>query len=1055
MKRIGVTSVVFAAAVLAPSVVAAQQATISGQVRSAAGAPLPSAQVFIQQLNIGAQTGADGSYTLNIPAAQATGQRVTIFARRIGFQQDSASVTLTPGGNLQQNFSLTEAPTQLQSVVVTALGVERERSQLGTAVQQISSEELNQTHAQSVVNQLQGKVSGVQITGGGTPGGSQKITIRGASSITGSNNPLYVVDGIPISNTGRGGSPGSGFDYGSAINDLNPDDIESISVLKGPNAAALYGSQATNGAIIITTKRARAGQMRTEASLTYTFEQPSVLPDYQNQYGQGLLGQFNFVNGRGGGVNDGEDASWGPRLDAGNMACQFDSPRDEAGNCIPTPLVSHPGNIESFFETGSTLAATVAVGGGSENANARLSVGVDQHDAYIPGSEFRKFSGLLSGQVKPIERLTVDGSLQYLRNQGQNRPGVGYNNGILSQFIWFGRQVDVEKLKNYDQPGTVNGGPANAPFNWNYNYHNNPFWLQHENPHRDTRDRFVGNVAVNYQFTDWLQATARTGTDVYTFDIERNYAQGNINFANPAYAGGFLNLRDYSNNNNTELNLQLNRDVTDRIHVNAMLGGSQQRRRFRTDQISTSGISAPGIYNPSNAAITPTTSKSDERRQMNSIYGSAAFTWDGWLTIEGTGRNDWSSTLPEGNNSYFYPSISTSIVLTEALPGLQSDWLNYMKIRGGVTRVGSDAAPYSLRPTYSGVSTSFGGLPQFTMGDVLANSELKPEITSASEVGLELELFGGRAIFDGTYYTKSTKDQIFNIAISPTTGFSQRAINAGKMENKGIEALLSLVPVQLDNGFEWTTTFNYSRNRNKLVELTEGIQALSLGSLFYATIQARVGEPYGAIYAQDFQYDDATGKVLTKDGLWVHDAQPKVVGNIQPDWTGGWANDFRYRNFTLGALLDIRVGGDIMSVSNFFGDYAGVTKASLKGRENDWDDMIVIDGIDVDTGQPNTQEITAQDYWRNIFPVMAPYVYDGGWVKLREVRLGFDVPAEWASRLSASNMRIALTGRNLWTDKNVPNIDPEFSYSIGNLQGLEFAALPNTRSFGISINFTP
>ena len=1053
MKRIGAS--VFAAAVLAPSVAFAQQATITGQVRSASGAPLPSAQVFIQQLNIGGQTNADGSYTLSVPATQATGQRVTIFARRIGFQQDSASVTLTAGASLQQNFTLAEAPTQLQSVVVTALGVEREKSQLGTSVQQLSSEQLNQTRAQSVVNQLQGKVSGVQITGAGTPGGSQKITIRGSSSIMGNNNPLYVVDGIPISNAERGGSTSGGFDYGSAINDLNPDDIESISVLKGPNAAALYGSQATNGAIIITTKRAKAGQMRTEASLTYTWETPSILPKYQNQYGQGNNGEFNFVNGAGGGDNDGEDASWGPRLDVGNMACQFNSPRDETGACVPTPLVSHPNNVKDFFEVGNTLAATVAMSGGTENANARLSVGVDQHDGYIPNSTFKKFSGLLSGQVRPNDRLTVDGSLQYLRNQGLNRPGVGYNVGILEQFIWFGRQVDVKELKNYNQPGTVNGGPANAPYNWNYNYHNNPYWLQYENPHRDTRDRLIGNVAVNYKFTDWLQATARTGSDVFTFDIERQYAQGNLNYTNPAYAGGFLNARDYSNNNNTELNLQANRDLTDRIQLNAMLGGSQQRRTFRTDQVTTRGISAPGIYNPSNAAITPTVTKRDERRQMNSLYASAALTWDGWFTVEGTGRNDWSSTLPEGNNSYFYPSISTSIVLTEALPQLQSEWLSYAKIRGGVTRVGSDANPYSLRPTYAGVSTAFDGRPQFTMGDVLANAELKPEITSASEVGLELELFSGRATFDATYYTKTTKDQIFNIALSPTTGFTSRAINAGKMENKGIEALLSVTPVKLDNSFEWTTTFNYSRNRNQLVELTEGIEALSLGSLFYATIQARVGEPYGAIYAQDFKYDEATGKVLTKDGLWVHDAQPKVVGNIQPDWTGGWSNDFRYKNFSLGALLDIRVGGDIMSVSNFFGDYAGITKASLKGRENNWNDSISIDGIDVDTNLPNTTKITAQEYWQSIFPVMAPYVYDGGFVKLREVRLGFDVPAEWAQRLSASNMRIALTGRNLWANTNVPNIDPEFSYTIGNYQGLEFAALPNARSFGISINFTP
>ncbi len=1022
-------SAIAAAALLfaAPAVAAAQQpATITGQVTSATGQPLPLAQLLIENLNVGTQTDENGRYTLTVPAAQATGQQATLIVRRIGYQQGSQLVTLR-GGEMTQNFILTASAIQLSGVVITALGVEREKSKLGTAQQTVSSEDLTQTRTLSVVNQLQGKLSGVQITGSGTQGGSQKVTIRGNSSITGSNNPLYVVDGLPISNTGRGGSTGGGYDYGSGINDLNPDDIESVTVLKGPNAAALYGSRATNGAILITTKRAKAGQMRTDASLTYTFETPSILPDYQNKYGQGNDGEFNFVNGAGGGTNDGEDASWGPKLDVGNMACQFNSPRDEAGNCTQTPLIAHPNNVKNFFETGHTMAATVALSGGGERANARLSVGMDNTGGYIPNNTFKKFSGLLSGQVKATDRLRVDGSIQYMRNQGINRPGVGYNVGILEQFIWFGRQVDVGALQNYEQPGNVNGGPTSAAYNWNYNYHNNPYWLQYENQQIDTRDRFVGNVSATLDVTDWIRATARTGSDIYTFGIERQYAQGNINYANPAYAGGFYNLGDYSNNNNTELLLQADRDIGSRWNMNALLGGSQQRNNFRTNILSTNAISAPGIYNPSNAAVTPTAELNNERRQINSVYGSAAVTWDNWFTVEATGRNDWSSTLPDENNSYFYPSISSSIVLTDAIPALQSSWLDYAKIRGGVTRVGSDASPYLLRPTYTGVSDAFGGRPQFTMGNVLANADLKPEITSASEVGLELELFGGRASFDATYYTKATKDQIFNIALSPTTGFTSRSINAGKMENQGIEALLSVTPVRLDNGFQWTSTFNFSRNRNKLVELTEGVDALSLGSLFYATIQARVGEPYGTIYAQNFAYDSlGTGKPLTSQGLWVPNPKPEVVGNIQPDWTGGWSNDFRYKNVSFGALIDIRKGGDIMSVTNFFGDYAGITEASLKGRENDWDDMVVIDGIDKATNQPNTTPVTAQEYWQSIFPVMAPYVYDGGWVKLREVRLGFDVPAAWAQRVNASNLRIALTGRNLWAKTHVPNIDPEF-----------------------------
>lgn len=1035
------------------AVVAQQPTTITGQVTIVGGQPLPLAQVLIQNLNLGTQTAGDGRYTLTVPASQSRGQQVTLIVRRIGYQQSSETITLS-GGSITRDVVLNAAPIQLSGVVVTALGIEREKSQLGTAQQSVTSDELA-AHTQSLVNQLQGKISGVQITGSGTQGGSQKIVIRGASSIMGDNNPLYVVDGMPISNTGRGGSTSGGYDYGSAINDLNSDDIESVTVLKGPNAAALYGSQAANGAILITTKRAKVGALHTEASLGYTYETPSILPEYQNLYGQGNNGAFKFVNGAGGGTNDGEDASWGPRLDVGTLACQFNSPRDANGVCTPTPLISHPNNVKDFFVTGHTMSATVAMAGGTERGNARLSVGMDNTDGYVPNNTFKKFSGLLSGQVQATDKLKVDASLQYLNNAGYNRPGVGYNVGILEQFIWFGRQVDVNALKNYDQPGTVNGGPATAAYNWNYNYHNNPFWLQYKNQQVDVRDRVVGNISATYELADWLRATARTGSDVYNFTIARQYAQGNLNYANPAYAGGFYNLNDFSNTNTSEVLLQADKSFFSHWHVNALVGGSQAKRYFRTNTLGTSGISAPEIYNPANAAIAPTPSLSISQRQMNSVYGSAALTWNGWATVEATARNDWSSTLPKANNSYFYPSVNASVVLTDAIPSLRSNWLNYAKIRGGVTRVGSDAAPYSLRPTYSGIANAFGGRPQFTMGDVLANSDLKPEITSAEEVGLELEFFDGRASLDATYYTKSTRDQIFNINISPTTGFTSRAINAGKMENHGIEALLSVTPIRTRAGFEWTTTFNFSQNRNKLVSLIPGVDALSLGSLFYATIQARKGEPYGAIYAQDFLRDSVTGKPYTSGGYWVPNPKPQVVGNIQPDWTGGWNNDFRYGRYSLGALVDIRKGGDIMSVSNFFGDYAGITKASLKGRETKWDQMITIDGIDEDTGKPNDIPITAQDYWQSIFPVMAPYVYDGGWIKLREVRFGVEMPASWARRVSANNMRITITGRNLWAKTNVPNIDPEFSYTTGNYQGLEFAALPNTKSVGINVTFTP
>ncbi|HEU4630033.1 MAG TPA: SusC/RagA family TonB-linked outer membrane protein, partial [Gemmatimonadaceae bacterium] len=846
MIRFGaLLSAAIAASALAPAAALTQQpATIAGQVTDEGGNPLPAVQVFVQQLNIGASTGTDGRYRFVVPADRATGSG-TLIARRIGFLQDTAVITLAPGAAITQNFTLRAAPTRLASVTVTALGLDRTGSELGTSVTRLSTEELNRTESQSVVNQIQGKVAGVQITGSGTQGGSQHIVIRGASSLTGTNTPLFVVDGIPISNTGRGGDPDGGLDLGSAINDLNPDDIETMTILKGPNAAAIYGSRAANGAVIITTKRARAGAIRTELNLSYTFDQPSILPDYQNLYGQGVSGTFEFVDGAGGGQagSDGLDQSWGPRLDGRTHGCQWVDPDadvlvyDQNAPCSQftapgeaTPWVAHPNNVKDFFQTGGTLSSTLAVSGGTDRVSARLSLGRDNVEGYIPNNTFTKTSALLSGQVRVTDRLNATGSLNYIRNVGENRPGVGYNTGILEQFIWFGRQVDGDALRRYAQGSEVNNGPPGREFNWNYNFHNNPYWLQHENPEQDTRDRFIGSLTATYDLTDWLSATARAGGDVYTYDIDRNYAAGNINYADPAYSGGFVLINDYSRTNNFDLFLQANRELLPGLTFQGLIGGSQLYRRFSSRSASTEGISAPGIYNVTNAAITPELDQNLERRRVNSLLGSAAVTWQNWLTVEATGRNDWSSTLPADNNSYFYPSLSTSVVLTEAIPALRGNpVLSFARVRGSIAQVGNDASPYSLATTYSGVSSQFGGLPQFTLSNVIANARLKPEITKASEVGLELGLFDGRASFDATYYTKSTRDQIFNIDVSPTTGFSARAINAGRMDNRGVEALLTLVPVRLDNSFEWTTSFNYAWNKNEVVELVEGLDAIDLG----------------------------------------------------------------------------------------------------------------------------------------------------------------------------------------------------------------------------------
>jgi TonB-linked SusC/RagA family outer membrane protein len=1062
---------------LVPAVAAAQGTTISGQVTGTAGAPVLGASVSIPTLRVGGFTDESGNYTFTVPAS-ATGTTVTVTARRLGFQPSSAQVTLA-GAPVVQNFSLSTAATELQSVVITALGREVEKSRLGTAQQQLSSESVNQTRAQNVVQQLQGKVSGVQITAPGTQGGSTNIIIRGQNSITGNNQPLFIVDGVAVSNANRGGAPFTGsnttFDYGNALSDINPDDIESLSVLKGPNAAAIYGSRAANGVILITTRKGgnTAGRMRTDINTNLTFERPAILPDFQDLYGQGSGGEFEWVDGNYGGVNDGVDESWGPRLDAGLMICQFDSPGAGTASCTPTPWISHPDNVKDFFETGVTAATTVGVSGGTERVSGRLSLGADNVRGIFPNNLFQRRTVSLNGTFRASSRLTTDGSVQYIHNSGRNRPGVGYSgrNPLQSMFNWYGRQVNTESLKEFARGGPTNGGPSNREYNWNYSYHNNPFWVMAENPQLDDRDRLIGSVAVNYQIADGLGATLRTGSDIYRLGVQQLYAQGAQDFINQGYAGGFRFVNDYRNDNNTDLVFTGTRRMANWLELNAVAGGNIRREYFNGNSQQTTGLVVPKVYNPSNAAVAPSIDQQIVRRQVQGIYGSAAFTINNWWTLEGTARNDWSSTLPVGENSYFYPSINTSVVVTDAIPGLRGRVLNALKLRAASAKVGSDAPVYSLVPVFLGESQRFGTQPQYRLDTRLANADLKPEITRSDEVGAELSLFQDRVILDASAYSKSTRNQIFDVEISGASGFDRKWVNAGEISNKGLEALLTLNVLRSETptGFGWTSTFNFARNRSKVVELAPDVETIVLGSGGFGDVivEARAGEPYGAIRGYK-QRRDADGNLLTSGGRPLRETTLSVIGNIQPKWTGGWANQLSFGNLALNTLLDVRRGGNLYSVTQMFGEYAGVLESSLRGRENGTcvsrtgtgacidDPGVLVEGIDLATGLPNTTRVTAERYFHGLFGHTEKYVYDAGYVKLREVRLSYNLPESWANRImGAREASFALTGRNLKMWTNVPNIDPEFAYSSRNDQGIEVNMSPNPRSIGFNLRIVP
>ncbi len=1046
-----------------PARAQAQGTTISGLVTGTGGAPVVGASVSIPTLRVGAFTDEAGRYSFSVPES-ANGTTVTVTTRRLGFQPSSATVTLS-GAPAVQNFSLSAAATQLQGVVVTALGLTREKSTLGTAQQQISAQELNQTRAQNVVQQLEGKISGVAITSPGTQGGSTNIIIRGQNSITGNNQPLFIVDGVAVSNANRGGAPFVGtttnFDYGNALNDINPDDIETLSVLKGPNAAALYGSRAANGVILITTRKGgnSGGRMRTEINTNLTFENPAILPEFQNLYGQGSGGDFEWVDGNYGGVNDGVDESWGPRLD-GRLICQFTSPGAGTANCQPTPWIAHPDNVKDFFSTGVTGSTTAGVSGGTERSYGRLSLGADNVNGIFPDNLFQRRTASISGTFKATEKLTADGSVQYIRNSGRNRPGVGYSgrNPLQSMFNWFGRQVDIEALRNFGQGGLVNGGPATREFNWNYSYHNNPFWQQAENPQLDDRDRLIGSVSMNYQFAEGFNALLRTGSDIYRMGIQQMYARGAEEFVNLQYNGGFRFQNDYRNDNNTDLTFTGNRRLSSWLDLNAVAGGNLRREYFNTNSQQTPGLLVVGVYNPSNAAIAPTIDQTLQRRQVQGLYGSAAFTIKNWWTVEGTARNDWSSTLPVGANSYFYPSVNTSVVVTDAIPGMQSRFLTSLKLRAASAKVGSDAPVYSLVPVFLGNANRFGSLPQFGLDSRLANPNLKPEITRSDEVGAEMSLFDSRVSLDASFYSKSTRNQIFDVSISGASGFDKKWVNAGEISNKGIETLLTIIPIQSASGFNWTTTFNWAHNRSRVVDLAPDVQTIVLGSGGFGdvVVEARKGEPYGAIRGYRYLRDPG-GNILVDGGFPLREDTLSVLGNIQPRWTGGWANQFSFGNFSINTLLDARKGGKLYSVTNMFGEYAGVLASSIPGRETDWNDPgVVVRGIDDVTGLPNTTSITAEEYYHNLFGYTERYVYDAGYVKLRELRLSYNLPASWANKImGAHGATIAFTGRNLKMWTNVPNIDPEFAYSSRNDQGIEVNMSPNPRSIGFNLRIVP
>jgi TonB-linked SusC/RagA family outer membrane protein len=1016
--------------------------TVTGNVvMEGTGQPMPGVQVFVEGTRIGTLTDSRGNFSLPVPQ-----DAETLVFTYLGYKTVEVPVSD------QISVTMSIEALGLQGITVTALGLRREKQTLGYSVQDLQGDEIAAVPEVNLVNSLQGNVAGVNITNAGPTGGSSRIVIRGANSITGNNEPLFIVDGFPVDNNAPRNQGYGGIDYGNAISDLDPANIENISVLKGPAAAALYGSQAANGAVVITTKSGTgspSGGLGMTVTASYTMETPLKLPDYQNEYGQGLFGEFKWVDGQGAGLWDFVDESWGPKLD-GRPIDQFTGPG--------MPWVAHPDNVRDFFETGRTLNTNVAVSRASENSNVRLSVSNMNLDGMSPGNIMNRLNLGIKGGANITDRLTANASVTYVDQDTENRPGTGYDeDNPMQQFIWFGRQVDMNALKNYRCTGDeVTPCTIGGQYNWNYNYHNNPYWEALVNENFDERDRIIGNGDVSFQVNDWITATGRVGRD-----WSRDHRKRNIEWysLDDAGDGGFDEDTYYRSLTTADLLVSATRQLTSDINMDVTAGSYIAKNKYERASAGVTKLTVPSVFTIDNDAGTVDPTDYLREYETRSVYGSVSLNYRGFWNVDLTGRNDWSSTLPEGENSYFYPSVSTAFVFTDAFD-MAGDLFSSGKIRASWTRVGNDTDPYQLQSVLNS-SQAFNGAPMFGIPNEIPNVDLRPEETTAWEVGTDLGFFNERLGFVLTYYDRKTRDQIMGVQISTASGYSAQRLNAGEVRNWGWEVLLKAMPVRLDNGFRWNVTANWSKNNSEVTELYGDLETLVLGSYWSMNIEARKGEAYGVFYGNGYLLDDQGRWMLNGDGLPRRDTNRRILGNYNPDWIGGLQNRFSYGAFDLSVLVDGQKGGDIFSVTNWFGEYAGVLKSSLRGREIDYcDPGIVVEGVlpDGSINGDGVDDVTVcpQDYFGANYGNQEASIDDATYIKLREVRLGYELPGSFISRLGFSSGNVALIGRNLflWAP-NIDNIDPETAFDNSNVQGIEFGQFPSARSIGLSFTITP
>lgn len=1038
---------------------------VSGSVKDAEGMPLPGVNIVEDGTTNGTITDFDGRYTLEVADENA----VLVFSF-MGYQTKTVKVN----GRSPIDITLQESTEEIEEVVVTALGIEREKKALGYAVSEVSGDELAKVRENNIVNSLSGKAAGVLISKSATgPGGSSRVIIRGCNSLKGNNQPLFVVDGIPIDNRSNGGGGEyGGTDYGNGIADINPDDIETISVLKGANAAALYGSRAANGVILVTTKKgAEKKGIGISFNSNIQFETPLILPDFQNEYGQGLSG-FDFVPSSVTGVDSipaGMEASWGPKMDGRQI-------RTFAGET--RTFSPQPNNIQNFFQTGVTASNSIALSGGSENGTIRLSYSNMYNEGIVPNSEIMKHSINFRGIANITEKLQVDAKINYINQKAENRPQLAASpDNPVRALILMPRSIYLDDLKDYRNE-------YGEPILWNgkiSGLFQNPYWTVNLNTNQDKKDRIIGFISLKYDVTDWLNLTLRSGTDLSFDRRESRFATNTcykVTEDGAEYHLSNVKVRQF----NSDFLLNASKDF-DKLSGSISVGGNFFKTQNEIIGFAGYGLNEPNFFYIENA-VEQKPSYGFSEKQIQSLYAFGQIGYNNYLYLDITARNDWSSTLPLENCSYFYPSASVSFIATEAFD-LDMIKADFLKLRASWAQVGNDTDPYRLENAYI-MNLGYNGQPFAYINPTLAIYDLKPEITTSYEFGIDGRFVNNRFGIDLTYYNSATKNQILKAQVTATTGHLYKMINAGRIENKGVELMFRATPVKLSFGFQWDISFNYSKNTSEVAELYEGVELLTLHDQNYQSapieIVAQVGRPYGDILGYKYLRDESGNRVINENGLPMmmtdDNGKPllELVGNYQPDWLGGISNTFSYKNISLRFLIDIRQGGDIFSFTQVEAARFGNTKETLEGRE-EWiaeetarkeaevspikwyygnhGGGYVSEGVTED-GSVNEKYINPQNYWAYIAAgknaITEEFIYDGSYIKLRELSISYSLPRSVLDKTPFRRLEIAAVGRNLhFFSKNTEGFDPESNFNSGNAQGFEYFGYPSTRSFGFNL----